>query len=395
MKESAKFEYLGEGYARKGDRIYVRVSVEGRATWKSTGTNHLPDARKWREKWNKENWLQEMLGPGSHGLPISQKCTMTVNQLAEEYRRANHPTIRGRNLKAKSPRSILNEQYCLRPILYYFGSKRAGSLTLKDCDTYHEWRLNGGYRSEFQLRGHKVRKKTKGGDRSVDLELTVLANVLHLAVRRGHLASNPIRDRGHYADKATVRHCRDVAPDPEGLAQIVKNLEQADHLQYAELTQFLAFTGLRIGEALSVQWEKIDFKEALIHVKRSKRGVCPFVVVPPELARLLESKSASKTGPLLFHSPFDVNMPLDPSAYRRQLTRSTKACGLSHVTPHGLRSYYVTQARISGLTDAEIAYLIGDKTGPTLISQVYGDCRPEHALAVARKIQLTIKTRKN
>jgi hypothetical protein len=33
----------------------------------------------------------------------------------------------------------------------------------------------------------------------------------------------------------------------------------------------------------------------------------------------------------------------------------------------------VTQARQSALKDAEIAMLIGDKTGPTIISQVYGD----------------------
>jgi len=49
-----------------------------------------------------------------------------------------------------------------------------------------------------------------------------------------------------------------------------------------------------------------------------------------------------------------------------------------HVTPHGLRSYFVTQARQSGLTDAEIAMLIGDKTGPAIIAAVYGDLRQDH-----------------
>ena len=49
--------------------------------------------------------------------------------------------------------------------------------------------------------------------------------------------------------------------------------------------------------------------------------------------------------------------------------------------------------RQSGLTDAEIAQLIGDKTGPSLIAEVYGDVRPDHLLAVARNIRLTAKTR--
>ncbi len=33
--------------------------------------------------------------------------------------------------------------------------------------------------------------------------------------------------------------------------------------------------------------------------------------------------------------------------------------------------------------------LIGDKTGPALIAQVYGDLRPDHLLAQAQRIRLT------
>jgi integrase len=95
----------------------------------------------------------------------------------------------------------------------------------------------------------------------------------------------------------------------------------------------------------------------------------------------------------MFGSPFDPLTPRDDSSYRRRLAQAAKACGLSHVTPQGLRSYFVTQARQSGLTDAEIAQLIGDKTGPSLIAEVYGDVRPDHLLAVARKIKLTALTR--
>ena len=42
-----------------------------------------------------------------------------------------------------------------------------------------------------------------------------------------------------------------------------------------------------------------------------------------------------------------------------------------------------------GLSDAEIAMLIGDKTGPSLIASTYGDVRPEHLLKQAQRIRLT------
>ena len=59
------------------------------------------------------------------------------------------------------------------------------------------------------------------------------------------------------------------------------------------------------------------------------------------------------------------------------------------MTPHGLRPYFVTRARESGLSDAEIAMLIGDKTGPAIIAHTYGDVRPDHLLKQAQRIRLT------
>ena len=163
--------------------------------------------------------------------------------------------------------------------------------------------------------------------------------------------------------------------------------------QDADLTQFLAYTGLRLGEGLATQWHTVDWDEELIHVRRSKKGVFPFVLLLPELAGVLRKMKRKATGKFLFPSPFDPEEPRDDSNYRRRLKAACQALKLPHVTPQGLRSYFVTQARQSGLTDAEIAQLIGDKTGPSLIAEVYGDVRPDHLLAVARNIRLTAKTR--
>jgi integrase len=113
----------------------------------------------------------------------------------------------------------------------------------------------------------------------------------------------------------------------------------------------------------------------------------------PELEVLLRRMEKEAKSELMFPSPFDRTLPRDSSSYRRRLTQAAATCCLPHVTPQGLRSYFVTQARQSGLTDAEVAQLIGDKTGPVLISEVYGDVRPDHLLAVARKIKLTAETR--
>ena len=136
----------------------------------------------------------------------------------------------------------------------------------------------------------------------------------------------------------------------------------------------------------------MDWSGKVLHVKREKRGIMPWVPILPEMERLLRDMQKRSQSHLLFPSRFEPDKPRDRSAIAHRLTAACKALGLGHATPHGLRSYFVTQARQSGLSDAEIAMLIGDKTGPAIIAQTYGDVRPEHLLKQAQRIQLTVSS---
>jgi len=52
-----------------------------------------------------------------------------------------------------------------------------------------------------------------------------------------------------------------------------------------------------------------------------------------------------------------------------------------------MRSFFVTSAPEVGLTDAEIAMLIRDKSGSGLIASTYGDVRSEHLIRQAQRIR--------
>lgn len=133
----------------------------------------------------------------------------------------------------------------------------------------------------------------------------------------------------------------------------------------------------------------VDWPEGILHVKREKKGITPWVPILSEMEALLRDMKKRATSYLLFPSPFEPGKPADASAIRRRLKAACEALALGHVTPHGLRSYFVTRARESGLSDAEIAMLIGDKTGPAIIAHTYGDVRPDHLLKQAQRIRLT------
>jgi integrase len=379
-----------------GGKIYARVRDKGRLTWKSTETAKAADARKWLAKWRRDSWLIRN-GIEPQGVTL-QRGRVTVGEILDAYTQAGCPT---RKMQTKSAETIVRELRFAKPVRRYLGDTPAAALTLGDCDRFRDWRLKGGYVTERKLRDGKTREhKTKGGKRAVDLELGILSNALNHAERRGVIKSNPITKRGRYTNADEVRHCREVAPTPEGLQKIVGWLRGRKETAIADLVAFLAYSGLRIGEALPLTWQGVNLAEGLVNVKREKRGVNPWVAILPEMETLLRDMAERATSPLLFPSPFEPSKPRDASAVRHRITSAIAALNktaekegkpkLGHVTPHGLRSYFVTQARQSGLTDAEIAMLIGDKTGPAIIAHTYGDLRPDHLLAQARRIRLTV-----
>jgi integrase len=94
------------------------------------------------------------------------------------------------------------------------------------------------------------------------IALVTLNQVCRYAVRRGWLASNPVgkleaAEKPHWTPKRTA------ILEPEQLAAL---LEHAG--SYRLLFEFLAYTGLRIGEALGLTWADIDHDAGLIRVHR-------------------------------------------------------------------------------------------------------------------------------
>jgi integrase len=386
FQSKPEFKRLGECLYWKGSRIVARVRVNGKLTWRSTGTDKPADARKWLEKWRKEEWMLQS-GIEPKGVVLRRK-RLPIGELIDEYLKAGCPT---RKMQQKSPATITNELACLKPLRGYFGYLPATGVTLGDCDKYRDWRTSGGYfAGDADRERRKKFARMKTGNRSVDLELTILGNVFNLATRRGLLERNPLIGRSRYSRASEIRHCRETAPTPEGLKQVEHWLRVREEHAVADLFCFLAFSGLRIGEALPLDWEAVDWATKLIHVQREKRGILPWVPILPEMESLLQAMRKRASGHLLFPSPFEANAPRDDSAVRHRLTAACKALGLGHVTPHGLRSYFVTQARQSGLSDAEIAMLIGDKSGPAIIALTYGDVRPDHLFKQAQRIKLTV-----
>ncbi len=382
--EKNQLKRIAKCLYRRYDKIYARVVTDGKREYLSTGTNNPKSAREWLAEYRHSVWAERCNMETKTVLLHREQ--ITVGQLIDAYVQQGYPT---RKMHRKSPRTIENEAKFLKPIRQFFGDKPAVRLSLKACDEYLAWRTSGGYKTERTLRnGSSKPCRTKGGNRIVDLELGVLTNVLHLAVRHEKLKKNPLLGIGRYTSAHEITHCREHAPTADELCSIVQWLRSRNEHHIADFCCFAAYSGVRIGEALATDWESVDWINELVHIRREKFGVNPWVKMNRELKELLSEMKQRTTSPLLFPSPFNPEVVMDDSNIRRRLTAACAALGLRHVTPHGLRSYFVTQCREGGMSDAEIAALIGDKSGAAIIALVYGDVRPDHLFKKLSQVNL-------
>ncbi len=220
------------------------------------------------------------------------------------------------------------------------GAKPLASLTVDDVARLIADMTRAGYS------GH-----------TINGALTPLSKLYRHAERAGLVSSSPVRklDKSERPKLPGERRSLD--------SQDVRRLLAAAGKPFRPLVAVGAFAGLRIGEALGLRWEDIDFEHGVIHVRRTieRNGLRTAgelktarsrrsVVLVPELARVLrEQKLAS-----LYSQPGDYvfclagGKPRCPHATAAAILRAARRAGLEGVTFHTLRHAFASML-ISGL----------------------------------------------
>ena len=188
------FDYLGPNLYRRGGVIYARIRINGKRTYRSTGTNNATEARTWLRKFKTERFLIRA-GMEPQGV-VLHRGRVTVGQLIDDYVAEGCPK---KTLAVKAPATVEREKQFLAICRAYFGGTLAAALTLDECDSYRKWRKSGCYVSAQTGKRTKSKREWER-DRTIDMELGVLSNVFRLAVRRGVLKANPLAGRGRYSE---------------------------------------------------------------------------------------------------------------------------------------------------------------------------------------------------
>lgn len=237
----------------------------------------------------------------------------------------------------------------------------------------------------------------KPGPRSVEICRTVLGTMLKDARRKGRLFVNPMEAVRRFDVPKRELHYLTAAQ--------VKELCEKVGRVYGVLFLVLAFCGLRIGEALGLEWPDLDLSRRRLFVHRqavwlrkrdcqegkprwrlvepkSKAGV-RVVEIPGPLVPFLAAHRATQNGgpnPLGLVFPSEDGTPLYPGNVRRRVfTPALTALGLTGIRPHDFRRTFVALHVEAGTHPKLVQERIGHSDIKTTMN-VYG--------ALAGKMQL-------
>jgi integrase len=348
--------------------FYERPWIVGKRTWRKLKASNLKLAK---EELACRRTDQQRAGRGM-ALDPYRKAN-NVGDLIKRYISAGAPT---RTQRTREENALKWQAYYAESLIPFWSQHTTDEIKPSLFDQY------------FTHRKTKMRATADGG-RLVDIELTVLSNAVKFAIRSGVIHHNPMPlERPKYR-RQTIRHSREVMPasgmELHRMARcLLEGRADSQVLGWWMLIQ--AMTGCRSNELLRFRMDAKDTTapgfadKDYLYLARSKKGVNPWQVLHPALRKCLVAfrawhKVRFPKSYWWFPSLQNHTKPCDLRSLGRAMTRvAPLVCG-AHRTPHGLRAFYVTVRRSQGVSDAQIAAEIGDKT-TSLISTTYGECPP-------------------
>ena len=244
--------------------------------------------------------------------------------------------------------------------------------------------------SEAQCLAWAAKFKDQYAPSVVNNTIDTLRGVLELAISSGTILKNPASK----LNKMRIELKRLELPTKEQFQKFVEGIANAGARQSkdcAEMVEFIAYSGMRVGEVVNVKWQDIDRIKNIIHVHGdavtgTKGGESRAVPIIPSMTELLK-KMEARRGQV---KPDETVLKIREC--QKSMDRAAKLVGMKRITHHGLRHFFATICIESSVDIPTVSRWLGHKDGGALAMKVYGHLRDEHSQQAAQKVQfLTVK----
>ncbi len=366
--------YDGTIYEIENGRFRAQIQINGKRKSKN-----FPDRKSAKE------WLNEMRKRSSRvvanrgiELTFEDYVTITWLPIMKKKRSVNYYNDCKRRLE--------------RDLLPVFGKYPLDEITPYDIQEYINEQLEDGR-----------------GTRALQLDFSCLRKILNDAIKARHIEYNPT----HGVIMPTHKKTKFVPLTPDQARTLILYMEQIKHpLRF--LFTFLIHTGLRIGEAIGLDWSAVNFEEGTIKIVRQlqpdpgggywltqlkteesnriilmSKATFNLLLKQKELQDKQRKYIEEDTDLLEWHDPpitldgtpdglkpnlvftSEVGSPLDKCNLIKRLHRILDECGLPHIRIHDLRYTAATIWLSEGIELFKVSRLLGHES-ITTTADIYG-----------------------
>lgn len=335
---SQSFEKMPPNMMRRGDVYYVRLMVNGRDKWRSTGHTTLKSAIRRADELkvqlrNQEDW--------------STKAAPTF----EEFVRKTYLPVYSAKKVAPG-----RDEEILAHALPFFGRRRLDEVTKSLCVRYVGERLRVAAPS------------------TVNRERGTIQAIFQRALEDGLIDRNPWHGIEREDESPRIRV---LTLENEQLLR--------EHLspRYQRWLTFMLGTGLRAKESAAIRMKHVDFQKELIHVpaeaaKGGKGRSVPLFPAVADAVRLEQSLSGRL-------------WPVNTQEYRDRLERASKSAGIPHLSPHDLRHTFATRY-LQGGGDIYVLSKILGHSSVKMTEANYAHLVKEDLVERSRHVELRMAT---
>ncbi|MBL9177242.1 MAG: site-specific integrase [Verrucomicrobiaceae bacterium] len=347
-------------YRHSSGTYYARISTAGKETWRSLKTKVLSVAKIEHEK--EQASAEQRAELGAENL-LSEKLTGAAAFAIRQRQFQNNPAIK------QSTKHYL-EQIVLMvkrtwPELEETALRR---VTVEQCE---EW-------------AGRVAKQMSSP--RFNASLSMVRSLFEIAVERGVRRTNPAAKIKR--KRVKVKDLSSMLPSRAQFAAWVNTIRGAGgrfSRDCADYVEFLAYTGVRVGEAAWVQWRHCDFQRGEILItgnpndgtKNHEMRRIPMVPAARILLERLQKENPDA-------QPTD--RVLGVTMAKKAMDRAFIEAKIPRITHHDLRHYFATICIESGVDIPTVSKWLGHKDGGALAMKVYGHLRNEHSLAAATRV---------
>lgn len=172
----------------------------------------------------------------------------------------------------------------------------------------------------------------------------------------------------------------------ESLVKYVESSDGAYNHSASVLIQFLAYSGVRIGEANVIQWGDISFEDERMAVvgdpdTGTKNWEERSIPLFPDLRKVIE-EIGRRWKP---DTTSDLVLPIKTCL--GTLEAACAAVQVGKLTHHDLRHFFATRCIESGVDIPTVAKWLGHKDGGALLMKTYSHIGDDHSRLMAAKVR--------